>query len=55
MSPAPLGCFSMASLATDLVDAGGLDAHHRQRFIDTIHSAARAGRFTMHAVVATAT
>lgn len=57
-SPAPAGCFSMASLADDLVDAHQLEAGQRQWFVSTIHDAARAGRFgmdlTMFAVVATA-
>lgn len=56
-SPAPDGCFSMASLADDLVAAGELDAHDHERFVSTVHTAAREGRFamalTMFAVVAT--
>jgi len=55
-SPAPDGCFSMHSLAEDLVDAGQLAVADRAAFVSTIHSAARAGRFrmslTMFAVVA---
>ena len=55
-SPAPSGCFSMTSLADDLVDAGQLLDSDRQRFVSTIHQAARDGRFamtlTMFAVVA---
>lgn len=57
-SPAPAGCFSMTSLADDLVDAGQLDAHDREPFVSKIHDAARTGRFamalTMFAVVARA-
>jgi SAM-dependent methyltransferase len=57
-SPAPEGCFSMASLAADLVDRGRLEPGDRERFVATVHDAARHGRFsmalTMHAVVATA-
>ena len=47
----------MASLADDLVAAGELDAHDHERFVSTVHTAAREGRFamalTMFAVVAT--
>jgi ubiquinone/menaquinone biosynthesis C-methylase UbiE len=46
-SPAPDGCFSMSSLAEDLVDAGQLGADDRDRFVATIHAAAREGRFSM--------
>ena len=46
-SPAPHGCFSMSSLAEDLIDAGQLGADDRDRFVSTIHSAAREGRFSM--------
>lgn len=46
-SPAPYGCFSMSSLAEDLIDAGQLGADDRDRFVSTIHSAAREGRFSM--------
>ena len=57
-SPAPEGCFSMSSLADDLVDTGQLEAVDRERFVSTIHQAARDGRFsmalTMFAVVAQA-
>jgi SAM-dependent methyltransferase len=56
-SPAPYGCFSMSSLAEDLFDAGQLAADDRDRFVSTIHSAAREGRFsmalTMFGIVAT--
>jgi hypothetical protein len=55
-SVAPAGCFSMASLADDLVDAGQLEEADRAGFVWTVHAAARAGRFsmtlTMFAVVA---
>ncbi len=55
-SPAPYGCFSMSSLADDLIDAGQLGADDRDRFVSTIHSAAREDRFsmalTMFAIVA---
>jgi SAM-dependent methyltransferase len=55
-SPAPAGCFSMSSLADDLVDAGQLEPGGQARFVATVHDAAREGRFsmalTMFAVVA---
>jgi SAM-dependent methyltransferase len=55
-SPAPVGCFSMTSLAGDLVDRGQLKPTERERFVATLVDAARAGRFsmalTMFAVVA---
>jgi SAM-dependent methyltransferase len=55
-SPAPTGCFSMRSLADDVVDAGRLGRDEIDRFVSTIEEAARRGRFrmhlTMHAVVA---
>jgi SAM-dependent methyltransferase len=55
-SPAPDGCFSMSSLADHLVDAGQLPPADRERFVSTIHQAARDARFsmalTMFAVVA---
>jgi len=54
--PAPDGCFSMSSLAENLVDAGQLGVDDQQRFVSTVHAAAREGRFamtlTMFAVVA---
>ena len=57
-SPAPDGCFSMRSLAEDLVSADRLNEADTDWFISTIHDAARNGRFsmslTMHAVIATA-
>lgn len=56
-APAPDGCFSMESLAGDLVDAGQLDPLDADGFVTTIHDAARRDRFsmslTMYAVVAT--
>jgi SAM-dependent methyltransferase len=55
-SPAPAGCFSMESLAKDLVDRGVLAAADRDPFVSTVQDAARQGRFsmrlTMFAVVA---
>ena len=57
-SPAPGGCFSMESLADDLVAAHLLSTADRPRFVSTIHDAARRGQFsmrlTMFAVVAAA-
>lgn len=57
-SPAPDGCFSMSSLADDLVDTGQLTQADTDRFVTIIHEAARGGRFTMsltmHALIATA-
>ena len=57
-SPAPGGCFSMESLADDLVAADLLTTADRPRFVSTIHDAARRGQFsmrlTMFAVVAAA-
>lgn len=57
-SPAPDGCFSMHSLADDLVATGQLDQSDIDRFVSTIHDAARNGHFsmslTMFAVIATA-
>ncbi|MFP5488228.1 MAG: methyltransferase domain-containing protein [Acidimicrobiia bacterium] len=53
---APAGCFSMASLAANLVETGHLAAARQGWFVETVHAAARAGRFamalTMFAVVA---
>jgi len=46
-SPAPPGCFSMESLADDLVAAGRLATADRGRFVSTIHDAARRGQFSM--------
>ncbi len=57
-SPAPDGCFSMHSLADDLVATGQLDHAEVDRFVSTIHDAARSGHFsmslTMFAVIASA-
>jgi hypothetical protein len=57
-SPAPGGCFSMESLADDLVAAHLLSTADRPRFVSTIYDAARRGQFsmrlTMFAVVAAA-
>jgi SAM-dependent methyltransferase len=39
-SPAPRGCFSMSSLADDLVEAGHLERCSHDRFVSTIHDAA---------------
>jgi SAM-dependent methyltransferase len=46
-TPAPDGCFSMRSLADDLVEIGQLDRSGADRFVTTIHDAARRGRFSM--------
>ena len=46
-SPAPVGCFSMESLADDLVAGEQLTAAQGRRFVSTIHAAARRGRFSM--------
>ncbi len=54
LSPAPVGCFSMESLADNLVATPA----ERRRFVSTIHEAARRGQFrmslTMFGVVALA-
>lgn len=54
---APSGCFSMESLADDLVDTGHLAASDRLDFVEEIHRAARQERFSMsldiHGVIAT--
>lgn len=47
-SPAPLGCFSMESLADDLVATDRLAAAHRRRFVSKIHNAARRGELSMN-------
>jgi SAM-dependent methyltransferase len=47
-SRAPVGCFSMESLADDLVARGRLTSAGRARFVSAIHDAARRGRFSMH-------
>ncbi len=56
-SPAPPGCFSMDSLADDLVAVGRLAAADRWWFVSTIHDAARrrqcSMRLTMFGVVGT--
>jgi SAM-dependent methyltransferase len=46
-SPAPDGCFSMTSLADDLIETGTLAVDARDDFVERIHQAAREGRFTM--------
>ncbi|MEQ1787942.1 MAG: methyltransferase domain-containing protein [Acidimicrobiales bacterium] len=46
-SPAPDGCFSMRSLADDLIERGHLGEAERADFISTVHDAARQGRFSM--------
>ena len=55
-SPAPAGCFSMTSLAANLVETGHLAEGRDSWFVDSVHDAARNGRFalalTMFAVVA---
>ncbi len=55
-SPAPDGCFSMVSLAEDLVESGHLEPGAMSRFVGEIHDAARQQRFemslTMYALVA---
>jgi SAM-dependent methyltransferase len=57
-SLAPLGCFSMESLADDLVARDRLATADHGQFVSKIHEAARRGQFsmrlTMFAVVATA-
>ena len=57
-TPAPDGCFSMESLADDLVATDQLAPAERDRFVSTIHQAAREDRFsmtlTMYGVVAAA-
>jgi SAM-dependent methyltransferase len=56
-TPAPDGCFSMQSLADDLVATHRIAPAERDRFVSTIQQAARRDRFsmslTMYAVVAT--
>ncbi len=57
-SPAPDGCFSMESMADDLVARGQLARDERAAFVSTIRTAARRGQFsmslTMFAVIAVA-
>lgn len=56
VTPVPDGCFSMRSLAVDLVDRGQLDAAGVDGFVSAVHDAARRGDFemslTMFAVIA---
>jgi SAM-dependent methyltransferase len=47
VSPAPHGCFSMASLADDLVDAGQLTSGDQAAFVSTVETPARRNQFTM--------
>ncbi len=55
-SPAPDGCFSMSSLAEDLVERGQLEARSATQLVRSIEDAARERRFTMslkmHAIIA---
>ncbi len=55
-SPAPDGCFSMTSVAEDLIESGHLGPEAAPEFVGQIHDAARQQRFrmslTMHALVA---
>lgn len=57
-SPAPDGCFSMESLADDLVCADQLAPNERATFVEAVRTAAQRGQFsmslTMFAVVAEA-
>lgn len=46
-SPTPDGCFSMSSLADDLIDRGQLERGDRESFVSSIHTAARNGNFSM--------
>ncbi len=46
-SPAPDGCFSMWSLADDVIETGNLAPESREDFVETIHQAARQGQFSM--------
>jgi len=50
-SPAPAGCFSMRSLAEDLVSVGQLGPSEIDQFVSTVHDAARNGRFSMSIIV----
>ncbi len=50
-SPAPPGCFSMESLADDLVARDRLASADRGLFVTTIHDAARQGRFSMRLTI----
>lgn len=47
-TPAPDGCFSMHSLADDLVAADQLALVDRERFVSTIQHAARRNQFSMN-------
>ncbi len=55
-STAPDGCFSMMSLAEDLVESGQLEPGAVSQFVGRIHESARRQRFTMtlsmHAIIA---
>ncbi len=55
-SPAPDGCFSMESLADNLIDAGQLTAGERADFVQVVRTAARNDQFamtlTMYGVIA---
>lgn len=46
-SPAPEGCFSMRSLADDLIETGTLAPDAREAFVERIHQTARQGQFSM--------
>lgn len=46
-TPAPLGCFSMRSLAEDLVERGQLASDEIDQFVTRIETAASEGHFTM--------
>ncbi len=48
VSPAPDGCFSMESLAADLVADGHLAPGERDGFVSKVADAARRDRFSMH-------
>jgi len=50
-SPAPAGCFSMRSLAEDLVSVGQLGPSEIDQFVSTVHDAARNDRFSMSIIV----
>jgi SAM-dependent methyltransferase len=56
-SPAPDGCFSMESLADNLIHADQLTTGERAEFVHTVRTAARHNQFTMtltmYAVIAT--
>jgi hypothetical protein len=47
-TPAPDGCFSMHSLADDLVAADELAPDDRERFVSTIRHAARRNQLSMN-------